>query len=80
MALGPVVLPSEGDMDAAVGGYPGGPDGRWSADLPGTSFSDASKAALVALIAELPNPSGDLTLGLRAEPGLGPVRAWRAMR
>ena len=73
MALGPVVLPNEGDMDAAVEGM--------RADLvaivgelPQTSVSADSKAALAALIGELPNPSGELTLGLRAEPGIGPVR------
>ena len=43
-------------------------------DLPGTSVSQASKAALVALIGELPNPSGDLSVALRADPGLGPER------
>lgn len=44
-------------------------------DLPGTSVSGDSKAALRALIAELPNPSGDLTVSLRADPGIGPTRA-----
>lgn len=73
MSIGPTVLPSEGDMEAAAA--------RIRAelvamvgDLPGTSFSDASKAALVALIGELPNPAGDLAVSLRAEPGIGPVR------
>ena len=74
MALGPVVLPSEGDIDAAVEGIRADL-AAIVGDLPGSSFSDASKAALVALIAELPNPSGDLTLGVRAEPGIGPARA-----
>jgi hypothetical protein len=45
------------------------------ADLPGTSFPETSKAALVALIGELPNPSGKLTVALRAEPGIGLTRA-----
>lgn len=48
---------------------------RMIGDLPETSVADDSKSALRALIAELPNPSGDLALALRAEPGLGPVRA-----
>lgn len=73
MALGPAVLPSEGDMDAAFAGWQADLT-AFLADLPGTSFPDASKAAMVAFVDALPNPSGDLTLGLRAEPGLGPVR------
>lgn len=74
MALGPVVLPPEGDMDAAAEALRA--DLRaMVGDLPGTSFSDDSKAALVALIGELPNPAGDLTVSLRAEPGIGPTRA-----
>lgn len=73
MALGPVVLPSEGDMDAAFAGMQADVK-AFVADLPGASFPDSSKAAMVAFVDDLPNPSGDLTLGLRAEPGLGPVR------
>ena len=73
MALGPTVLPSEGDMDAAFAGVQAEAK-SFVAGLPGTSFPDDSKAALVAFIDALPNPSGDLTLGVRAEPGLGPVR------
>ena len=73
MALGPVVLPSEGDMDAAAEGIRADLLAMVG-DLPETSVSEDSKAALAALIGELPNPSGELTLGLRAEPGLGPVR------
>jgi hypothetical protein len=74
MALGTMVLPSEGDIDAAAEGLRADLAAVLD-DLPGTSFSDASKAALRELIAELPNPSGDLTLELRAEPGIGPARA-----
>lgn len=73
MTMGPTILPSEGDMEAAFASLQKDLK-AFVADLPRASFSDASKAALVALIGELPNPSGDLTLGLRAEPGLGPVR------
>jgi hypothetical protein len=73
MALGPVVLPSEGDMDAAFAGMQADMK-TLVADLPAASFPDASKAALGTLIDALPNPAGELTLGLRAEPGLGPVR------
>lgn len=73
MALGPDLLPSVGDMDAAAEGIRADLLAGVH-DLPGTSFSDASKAALVALIGELPNPSGDLELSLRSEPGIGPVR------
>lgn len=74
MALGPQVLPSDGDMDAAAEGLRADL-AAMIVDLPGTSFSDASKAAMAALVKELPNPSGDLTVALRAEPGIGPVRA-----
>lgn len=73
MALGPLLLPPDGDIEAgaealraemraAVGG------------LPDTFITADSKAALGALIGELPNPSGDLELSLRAEPGIGPAR------
>ena len=73
MALGPAVLPSEGDMDAAFAGMQAEVKAV-VADLPGAGFPDDSKAAMMAFVDALPNPSGDLTLGLRAEPGLGPVR------
>jgi hypothetical protein len=73
MALGPVVLPSEGDMDAAFAGMQAEAK-AFVADLPGSSFPDATKAAVSALIEDLPNPAGELTVGLRAEPGIGPVR------
>lgn len=73
MGLGSAVLPSEGDIDAAAEGLRADML-TMVGDLPGTSFSDASKAALRALIGELPNPSGDLSLSLQAEPGIGPVR------
>jgi hypothetical protein len=73
MAFGPMVLPSEGDMDAAAEAI------RVDllalvADLPETSFSADSKAALGALIGELPNPAGELTIALRSEAGIGPTR------
>lgn len=73
MALGPLVLPTEGDMDAAAQALRADL-AALVGDLPRTSFSDPSKVALQALIAELPNPSGELTLSLRAEPGVGPAR------
>ena len=73
MAFGPMVLPNEGDMDAAFAGMQA--DAKALVlDLPGTSFPDATKAALSALIEEMPNPSGEMSIGLRAEPGIGPVR------
>ena len=73
MALGPMVLPPEGDMAAAAAGIRSDLLAM-VCDLPGTSVSDASKAALAALVADLPNPSGDLTVRLKAKPGIGPVR------
>jgi hypothetical protein len=75
--LGSLVLPIgseiEGDVEALV------EDLRAKAKagverFPVASFSQASKAALVSLISELPNPSGTLTLALRSEAGLGPSR------
>ena len=73
MALGSALLPPEGDMDAAAEGLRAEVLAAIS-DLPGTSFSDASKAALRALVGELPNPAGDLAVTVKAEPGIGPVR------
>lgn len=73
MALGPVLLPPEGDMEAAAAAIRADL-ATAVVNLPATSFSDVSKDAFLALIAELPNPSGDLGLSLRAKPGLGPVR------
>jgi hypothetical protein len=73
MTLAPSLLPDEGDMDAAAEAI------REDLlvvvrDLPEASVSVQSKAALSALIGELPNPSGDLELSVRAEPGIGPGR------
>ncbi|NJS40418.1 MAG: hypothetical protein HC783_17030 [Rhodobacteraceae bacterium] len=42
------------------------------AALPATSFPPASKAALREVLAELPNPSGTLTLAMRSDAGIGP--------
>lgn len=39
--------------------------------LPEAAFPDPGRDALAALIAELPNPSGTLTLSVRADSGLG---------
>lgn len=73
MALGPMVLPREGDMDAAARTLRA--DLVAMADaLPAPTFSDPSRQALRAVIAELPNPSGVLTLALRSEIGVGPAR------
>lgn len=73
MTLGPVVLPPEGDMEAAAAAIRADL-AAMVGDLPATSVSDVSKDALRALVAELPNPAGDLSVSLRAKPGLGPVR------
>ena len=73
MALGSALLPPEGDMEAAAEGIRADLLATVG-DLPGTSFPDASKAAMAALVGEFPNPSGDLLLQLQAEPGIGPVR------
>lgn len=73
MLLGPLVLPYEGDIDAAAEGIRAELQALVAA-LPEESFSVDSKAALGALIGELPNPAGSLSLALRAAPGIGPAR------
>jgi len=73
MALAPMLLPPEGDMDAAAEAIRADLLAGVN-DLPEASFSGASKAALQALVGELPNPSGDLTVALRSEAGIGPQR------
>jgi hypothetical protein len=47
------------------------------AELPVQSVPNASKQALGALLHELPNPSGRLTLAFRADPGFGAARLTR---
>lgn len=44
------------------------------ASLPDETFAPAAKAALAALISEMPNPAGTLDLSLRSEAGVGPAR------
>lgn len=73
MTMGPSLLPYEGDMDAAAEAIRADLLAGVGA-LPEASFSAASKAALRALVGELPNPSGDLTVALRSEAGIGPAR------
>lgn len=73
MPLGAALLPCEGDMDAAAEGLRSEILALVAA-LPETSVPPASKAALSALVGELPNPAGVLELSLRADPGFGPVR------
>ena len=73
MTLGPMVMPQEGDMDAAAEAIRADLLAA-IAELPATSFSAAGKAALVALVQELPNPAGDLVVAVKAAPGIGPVR------
>lgn len=73
MTLGPVFLPEDGDMEAAAEAL----RARMRsgvAGLPGEVFPKASKAALLALIGELPNPSGDLSVSVRSDAGIGPAR------
>lgn len=73
MPLGSAFLPHEGDMAAAVDSIRTELISAVVA-LPPSSFSDASKDALLALIMQLPNPSGEVTMSLRAAPGIGPAR------
>ena len=73
MPLGSNLLPHEGDMQAAAEALRGDLLDLVAA-LPEASVPSASKAALAALVDELPNPAGVLDLSLRAEPGIGPAR------
>ena len=42
--------------------------------LPGTSFDASTRAALKALLGDLPHPSGTIDVSLTADPGIGPAR------
>jgi hypothetical protein len=71
--LGNGLLPLEGDVEAEVA--------RLKAQateivlgLPEAQFPGGTRDALVALIADLPNPAGRLTLAFRADPGFGAAR------
>lgn len=73
MALGPALLPADGDMQAAVAGLKA-QAAAGIALLPEATFPVGTKAAMEAVLTELPNPSGTLTLALRSEAGVGPSR------
>jgi hypothetical protein len=73
LSLGPMFLPPEGDMDTAMAALKAEATEAVRA-LPEAHFPAPSKAALAALIAELPNPAGRLDLAFRAEGGFGPAR------
>lgn len=70
---GTSLLPPEGDMEAAVAALKAEAVAA-VADLPGAAFSADSRAALGALIRELPNPAGRLTVAFRVRDGFGPAR------
>jgi hypothetical protein len=44
------------------------------AGLPDTAFSSDSKAALAAVMAQMPNPAGKLDFSIKSEAGVGPAR------
>jgi hypothetical protein len=73
MAVGPMVLPREGDMEAAANALRADL-GAMVAELPAPTFPDATRRALLALIGELPNPAGIFSLSLRSDAGVGPAR------
>ncbi len=73
MGLGAAVLPPEGDMETAAAAARAKMTAQVN-ELPDATVSVQSKAALAALIAELPNPAGDLTVALRSDRGIGPSR------
>lgn len=73
MSLGPSILPYDGDIEAAAAALRSEATAAVMA-LPEPVFDRSDKDALAALIAELPNPSGTLTLDFQARDGFGPAR------
>lgn len=73
MALGSMFLPLDGDMMAAADGLRTQMISA-AIQLPEASFPAESKDALLELIMLLPNPSGTLSVSMRAESGVGPAR------
>ena len=73
MPLGAAFLPEQGDMTAAAEALRAEALAGIAA-LPEAVVPGPSRAALAAVVAELPNPSGRLRILLRAAPGIGPVR------
>lgn len=73
MSLGAALLPDNGDVPAAaealrIEALAG------IAALPDAVVPGPSRAALAALVEELPNPAGLLRVEMSAKPGLGPLR------
>jgi hypothetical protein len=73
MPLGPMLLPSEGDMAAAMAELKAEAVTLIQA-LPAASFPEASKTSLATLTGEMPNPAGTLTVTVDASDGFGPTR------
>ncbi len=73
MVLGPAVLPTEGDMQGAARGLKASAVAGIAA-LPAAVLSPASKAALGALLSEVPHPFATATLWLQSKAGFGPTR------
>jgi hypothetical protein len=67
------LLPEDGDMEAAMAAFVAEASAAVLA-LPEATFPGDSRAALVALLGELPNPAGTLAVTFRAEPGFGAAR------
>lgn len=73
MPLGAAFLPESGDVPAAAEALRNEALAGIAA-LPDAVVPGPSRAALAALVEELPNPSGRLRVEMSAEPGLGPLR------
>ena len=67
------LLPEDGDMEAAMAAVVAEASAA-VLTLPEATFPGDSRAALVALLGELPNPAGTLAVTFRAEPGFGAAR------
>ncbi len=73
VALGSRLLPEDENVDAVVRDLKTQAMEQ-VAQLPATTFSSDTIAALKQLLGEMPKPVGTLTLSLRADRGFGPVR------
>lgn len=71
--LGNGLLPLDADVEAEVARLKAEATAAVTA-LPEAQFPGGSRAALAALIAEVPNPAGTLTLAFRADPAFGATR------
>ncbi len=76
MPLGTVILGDAADPEVALQGFLD-EAGAFVGTLPDASFPDPTKQAMVALLDDLPNPAGTLTLTAQAPGGFGFARLAR---